>query len=74
MVRLSIDQKKCAGCDLCGSYAPNLFKLDLKHFKAKLKQKGKLVDVLSIDLTSKQLKEIKEIIRSCPSQAIKLSK
>ncbi len=71
MVCLSIDQKKCAGCGLCVSYAPSMFEIEAKSFMAKLKQGNKLVDVLSLDSS---IKHLKEIIRNCPAQAIKLSK
>lgn len=74
MVRISIDQKKCAGCGFCVNYAPDLFKFDTKQFKAKLKQKNKFTEVLLINLSPKQTKEIKDVIKGCPAQAIKLSK
>ena len=74
MVKISIDQEKCAGCGFCVNGNPNLFKIDIKNIKVKLKQKGKLVDLLSIDLSPKKMKEIKEIIKGCPTQAIKIIK
>lgn len=74
MVKISIDQEKCVGCGLCESCSPDLFKLDTRQFKAKLKQKENLVEALLLDLSTEQLEEITQVIRGCPIQAIKLSK
>jgi ferredoxin len=74
MAKLSINQKKCAGCGLCTNYDPRLFKIDTKTFKAKIKDKLKLVESATIKTQAKKLEKIKEIIRGCPAQAIKISK
>ncbi len=74
MSHLSIDQKKCAGCGYCSTCIPNLFKFDIKKFKAKIKQKGKLLTSSSINISANQQKKIIEVVKGCPAQAIKLSK
>lgn len=70
MIKMTINQEKCAGCGLCVNDNSHLFKIDTKNFKAKLKQKNKLTAALLIDLPLKQLKEIEKIIKNCPAQAI----
>jgi len=74
MIRLFIDQTKCAGCGICAGCNPDLFEIDTKRAKAGLKQQKKLVNTLAIDISTRKLKEIKEIAHNCPAQAIKLSK
>jgi len=74
MIQVMIDQKKCVGCGFCMNCDSDLFEIDVKSFKAKLKQKNKLVDLSSIDISPKQLEKIKEIIKNCPAQAIKITK
>lgn len=74
MGKLSINQKKCVGCGLCMNYNPSLFKIDTKTFKAKIKDKQKLVESTTINVSVEKLEKIKEIARCCPAQAIKISK
>jgi len=74
MIRISIDQKRCVGCGFCMNSTLNLFKIDTKTFKARLKQKNKLVNSLSINILPKQQTEIKKAIKNCPAQAITIIK
>ena len=74
MNKLSINQKKCAGCGLCVNYNSGIFKIDTKTSKAKIKDRLKLVDSASINISAKELSKIKEIIMCCPTQSIKISK
>jgi ferredoxin len=74
MICVSTNSNKCIGCYHCVHEMPMIFVVDKKRSKARLKQKGKLVDLLPMDLSPKQLKEIKEIIKGCPAQAITITK
>lgn len=72
MIKISIDQKECVGCSLCESLVPELFKLDEKELKGKLKDNGNLVYEMSAELSAEQLEKVKETASSCPAQAIKI--
>lgn len=74
MIKLSINQNKCAGCGYCMDCDPNIFEIDKKKSKAGLRQKDKLVKLLSVNLSPKKLKDIKETIKGCPAQAIAIIK
>jgi ferredoxin len=54
---IKIDKEKCIGCGLCVSLCGEVFELDTKEFKAKVK-------------AQKSLPCVKEAIDSCPVQAI----
>jgi ferredoxin len=54
---VKIDTEKCIGCGMCVSMNPEIFEMD-ENGKAKI-------------IFQKNAKEIKEIIESCPVEAIK---
>lgn len=65
MVKISINQKECLGCNFCESCAPEIFEVDQTDFKCKLK-KGD-------NFSSEELEKIKEVIDGCPVKAIELN-
>jgi ferredoxin len=73
MTKISINQNECLGCGLCTSYIPEVFEVDEKDFKAKLKTNGSLSDNVSIELNAEQLKKVQESVEGCPVKAIKIS-
>jgi ferredoxin len=73
MIKISINQKKCTGCNFCESCAPEIFKVDEQDFKGKLKKDGKLVDSASFELSEEQKKQVKEVVEGCPVLAIEVS-
>jgi ferredoxin len=73
MVKILINQKECIGCRLCESMVPKLFKYDEDNFKAKLDDKGNLVDELSVELSAEELIQLKELVANCPVQAISIT-
>lgn len=54
---VKIDKKKCIGCGNCSAVCPEIFEIDKKDNKARVK-------------SEKKLPCIKEAIRNCPVGAI----
>jgi ferredoxin len=71
-VIIKIDQKECLGCSFCSGLLPEIFELDEKIFKGKIKKDGNLIDGTEFELSEEQLKKIKEAAEGCPVLAIKL--
>lgn len=72
-VKISINQNECIGCSFCQNCLPELFKYDEENFKGKLKEDGKLVDTIIIELSAEQLQKVKEAAEGCPAQAISIT-
>jgi ferredoxin len=72
MFKISINQKECIGCSFCTDCVPEMFEIDGQNFKCKIKHDGKLVDSISVELSSEQLKKVKEAKDGCAVQAIEL--
>ncbi|MFH0804143.1 MAG: ferredoxin [Candidatus Zambryskibacteria bacterium] len=72
MVKISINKKECIGCSFCTDCAPEIFEIDEQDFKCKIKQDGKLVNSMSVNLSAEQLKQVKEAKDGCAVQAIEL--
>jgi len=62
MKKIKVDKKKCLGCGVCISLCPEVF--ELKDGKSKVKEKADL---------EKHKDSIKEAIKICPVEAIKIS-
>lgn len=73
MTKISINQKECIGCSFCTACAPEIFEVDDRDFKCKLKKDGKLIDSASFELSEEQKKQVKEVVEGCPTKAIELS-
>jgi len=74
MNKISINQEECIGCGLCADYAPDLFKLDGKDFKAKLSgASGDLVSEISIELSAEQEEQAKRAAEDCPVHVIDIT-
>jgi ferredoxin len=73
MAKISINQNDCLGCTFCNDCAPEIFEVDQKDFRCKLKKDGKLINSASFDLSPEQLKQIKEAAENCPVQAIEIN-
>jgi ferredoxin len=73
MVKISINLKECVGCGFCVGCAPEIFEIDQKDFKSKLKTKEGLTDSASIDLSPEQLKKVQETAKGCPTKAISVT-
>jgi ferredoxin len=65
MIKISINQKECLGCNFCESCAEGIFEVDQTDFKCKLKKKD--------DFSPEELKQIKEAVEGCPVKAIELN-
>lgn len=60
---LKIDQNKCISCGLCTSLDPDIFEIDLKIGKARVKKQPEKIT-----------EKIKSIVESCPVSAIEIAK
>jgi len=65
MVKISINQKECLGCNFCENCAPKIFAVDQADFKCKLKKEG--------NFSPEEIKQIKEAAKDCPIKAIELN-
>lgn len=72
-MKISINQKECIGCSFCTDCTPEIFEVDQKYFKCKIKKEGELIDSAPIELSAEQLKKVKEAAEGCPVKAIELS-
>lgn len=72
-VKISINQNECIGCSFCISCLPKIFKYDEENFKGKLKEKEKLTETITVELTEEELKQVKEAVKGCPAQAISIT-
>lgn len=60
-MRIIIDQDKCIGCGTCETMCPDVFKLDLKSYKA------------SVILENGSEKCASDaVVKSCPTSAIQI--
>jgi ferredoxin len=73
MAKISIKQSECLGCSYCTDCSPDIFEVDEKDFKCKLKKNGKLINPASFDLSTEQSNKVKEAALNCPVQAIEIS-
>ncbi|MCS7093805.1 MAG: ferredoxin [Candidatus Aenigmarchaeota archaeon] len=62
MVEISVDKKKCIGCNLCVSMLPEVFELDTNGKSVVKNPSGAPVE------------KIIEISEMCPTRAIKVKK
>ncbi len=60
-MKIKVNKEKCIGCGMCASLVPDVFELDEKENKSRVKE--------GVDL-KKYEKEIEEAIESCPARAI----
>jgi ferredoxin len=74
MFEISINQKECLGCSFCNGCLPELFEVDEKDFRCKIKKDGQLVNQAAMDLSPEQLKQVEEVSQGCPVQVIKVTK
>ena len=71
-ILIKINQKECLGCSFCMDLFPEVFELDEKDFKGKLKENGNLTDTITLELSDEQLKQVKEAAEGCPVLAINI--
>jgi ferredoxin len=65
MIKISINEKECLGCNFCESCAPEIFTVDQADFKCKLKKQD--------NFSPEELKQIQEVADGCPVKAIELN-
>jgi len=73
MAKISINQNECLGCGFCASQAPEIFIVDEKDFKAKIKIDNSLSDTTERELSAEELEKVKRAVEDCPIKAITIS-
>lgn len=72
MIKINVDQGLCLGCGSCEACAPEVFELDTKDFKAKVKKGNERLAEASLELSPEQIEKVKEAEGNCPDKAIKM--
>jgi ferredoxin len=72
MVKISINQNDCLGCNFCEGCAPEIFEVDKRDFRCKIKKDGQPEALASLDLSPEQLEKVKKAVSNCPVLALKI--